>query len=465
MGRCAYKGCEDRYTRRVPAPGPGNQTLDVCVTHALTLEDMMKKLCLVTGCDRLHAGKGFCNRHYGRFYGHGLVPEAGVSTNAEADAVQAAWEAKRAEAETAKGTPKPAQPKAPPRGKAPAAKPSAQPVQRVPEEVIEPLKVPKVLRELPDAPGKAKIAKLEAQVKELSAARDRLAVDTKTLREENRRLSGEVERQQAEAAEVVALLRWADRTADPEPTVTTGAGRKLYRMILSEEAADDTVRLVVAVLDEFGAPTDEVVAIELDPGETRPPRPHERLRALVSSLREKVAGLEALDARMEPVREALSALGLPAMDSYADAVRELVRQRDEALAAPAQRPAEWRDDLLKGAKKDRDRYAEDLRRTAAKLNEAEKLIADYGEAINKNAAVEAQLRAEIAALRGSADTVRRASPPVSPGSYLSDLLQNDSDLRDALFAAISRDTVRRARAKDGDALIALLTSPATSPAF
>lgn len=360
MGQCAYKGCEDRYTRRVPAPGPGNQTLDVCTTHALTLEDMMKKLCLVTGCDRLHAGKGFCNRHYGRFYGNGLVPEAGVSTHAEADAVQAAWEAKRAEAE--KGT---AKPKTPPRGKAPAAKPPAQPVQRVAEEVIEPPKVPRVLRELPDAPGKAKIAKLEAQVRELSAARDRLAVDTKALREENRRLSGEVER------------------------------------------------------------------------------------------------FAAVDRRMEPVREALSALGLPAMDNYADAVRELVRQRDEALAAPAQRPADWRDDAFEGAKKDRDRYAEDLRVASAKLQTANRLIADQDGALKRMSAVEAQLRAEIATLRDSSDVARLAPQSLADTSYLATLLQ-DEVLHAALLEAMARDFQHRMTAKDGAGLLAVLT--ARSPA-
>lgn len=324
MGQCAYRGCEDRYTRRVPAPGPGNQTLDVCTTHARLLEDMMKKLCLVTGCDQLHAGKGFCNRHYGRFYSHGLVPEAGVSTHAEADAVQAAWVAKRAEAETAKGAGKST--KAPPRGKAPAVQPPAKPVQLVPEEVIGPPKVPRVLRELPDAPSRAKIAKLEAQVRELSAARDRLAEDAKTLREENRRLIAESAPPQR-----------------PDPT---------------------------------------------------------------------------------------------AMD--------------------------WRDDALEGAKKDRDQYAEDLRVASAKLQTANRLITDQDDAIKRMSTIEAQLRAEIATLRGLSDVVRPAPAPapIPAASRLATLVRKSGALRQAIADAIREDVIDQLSSPDSqDQILAELIWP------
>lgn len=285
MGQCAFKGCDDRHTRRVPAPGPGNQTLDVCMTHLLTLEDMMAKICLVTNCGEKRAAKGLCMTHYGRYAHHGWIPDGGLTTAQEADALQAQWEERRAS--VAKVPPVPREPKTIARQSTHTA--SSPPVQRVAEEVVERPRVRARASTPPDTSGKAKITKLEAQVRELSAARDRVAEDAKALREENRRLIAE---QAPPQRPDPTAMDWRDDALE-------GAKKDRDRYAEDLKIANAKLRTVEDRLDKANA---------------------------------EVQRLTALDLRMEPVREELSKAGLPAMDSYADTVRYLVRQRDAALS-------------------------------------------------------------------------------------------------------------------------------------
>ena len=244
MGQCAYKNCRESGTRRTPAPGVGTQTVDVCIKHQLLMEEMMAKICLVTGCENNGTSRGLCPKHYQRLTGRKLLPpaEAGPLTKALADHLSARWEEMREQAEAAKAQPKPASVQA---TESAPVQPPAQHVRKAPPERVQAATV---------SPNEQR---LKDEVATLAKARDTLAAEVK-----------------ANAERICAL----------------------------------TARCEVAEVER-----DEAAEA------------NRRLTAEVEQLTE-------LDQRMEPVREAISALDLPAMDSYADAVRHLVRQRDEALA-------------------------------------------------------------------------------------------------------------------------------------
>lgn len=332
--KCAYKDCHANAARRVRIPGPVDRSLDVCLVHERLLEDMMaKSKCALPTCDNVANGaKGCCTIHYGRWYPRRWLDGLATVTPEQATDFQARWEQATAERE-AKRTERADAPVKPTHPDVLSEVKPGRWSRLVPDPVPEERDVKPTV---PPVQGEivrltARVKELEEQVRELSAAHDRMVEDAKALREENRRLDAEVER------------------------------------------------------------------------------------------------FAALDRRMEPVREALSALGLPAMDSYADAVRYVVRQRDRALAD-----------------------AEKANKTS---HAAEAQLADLRESLAK-------------AQTGAAEQIKTArhvstvpSDTLAEPAYLSHLLTRDTDLRIALEAAITRDLALRVEAKDSAALLSLLTGP------
>lgn len=260
MGQCAYKGCRESGTRRTPAPGVGAQTVDVCLKHQIVMEEMMAKICLVTGCENNGTSRGLCPKHYQRLAGRKLLPpaEAGPLTKALADHLSARWEEMREQAEAAKAQPK-----------AVTVQPKAVTVQAMESAPVQ-----------PPAQHARKAPPERAQAVTVSPNEQRLKDEVSTLTKARDTLAAEVK---SNAERICAL----------------------------------TARCEVAEAER-----DEAAEANRD-------------------LTAEVERLTELDQRMDLVREAISALDLPAMDSYADAVRHLVRQRDEALAAgPAKHPAQ-----------------------------------------------------------------------------------------------------------------------------
>lgn len=335
--KCAYKGCSENGIHRVRLPGQVTQTLDLCLQHQILLEGMMAKICLVTVCDSTQAAKGLCSVHYQRFRYYKLVPEGGIKDAAQADAIAAEWRKLSEEARAKVAPPIPKAPKVESAYLTVSAGPALPPppVAKAVHPVTAPARstASKPTGQATTGPGSARLRKLQADLDEMTQARDRLAEDrkglvqqVKDLTERLSRVEGAQDQPGPVEAERDAMQAEIDRLtteASAIAAITREYGHDLGRIYADLEAALT-----------FGG-------TNVDP-EYRDPKYADLVRRVlgkINDLSSEVKRLRALDERMQAVRDALTDIGLPAMDSYAAVVRCLVRQRDEALAGkttPAQ---------------------------------------------------------------------------------------------------------------------------------
>lgn len=312
--KCAYKGCPENGIHRVRLPGQVTQTLDVCLQHQILLEGMMAKICFVTACDATQTAKGLCSVHYQRFRYYKLVPEGGIKDAAQADAIAAEWRKLSEEARAKAAPPIPKAPKVESAYLTVSAGPALPPppVAKAVHPVTAPARstASKPTGQAATGPGSARLRKLQANLDEMTQARDRLAEDrkglvqqVKDLTEKLSRVEGAQDQPGPVKAERDAMQGEIDRLtteASAIAAITREYGHDLGRIYADLEAALT-----------FGG-------TNVDP-EYRDPKYADLVRRVLGKLNdltEEVKRLSALDGQANAMDVAMERAGVPRVSDH-----------------------------------------------------------------------------------------------------------------------------------------------------